>query len=148
MHWKPPKQKLSIFFDDLCPVCVAGCEWMSRRRAYVPLEFLKQSDPSIQERFGRLLVRDGIQQFIVIADDGDIYSGSAARMACLSTLKGGRLLSYLLGNPLSFWLTDFLLEWFARNRYRISSALGLKMPGISCESGHCQVGGSRSGKSQ
>jgi len=148
MNWQPPKRKLTIFYDDLCPICVTACDWMKRRNSYVELEFLKQSEAQTKQRFGDFLIRDGVQQFIVIADDKDVYRGNAARMVCFSALKGFRLLAYLLGNPLSFRISDFLLEWFARNRYRISKILLLKEPKTLCESGHCQVRKMKEGAKQ
>lgn len=136
MKWSPPKRKLSILYDDLCPVCVSACEWMDRRAKYVECEFLKQSDPEVQKRYGPLLIEDGVQQFVVIADDEKIYLGNAARMVCFSALRGYRLFAYLIGNPICFPISEFFSETFARNRYRISHWFK-RNPEHSCTTDRC-----------
>jgi predicted DCC family thiol-disulfide oxidoreductase YuxK len=65
MKWRTPERKLSILYDDLCPLCVAASEWMEKRAKHVECEFLKQSDPEVQKRYGQLLYKEDEQQFIV-----------------------------------------------------------------------------------
>jgi predicted DCC family thiol-disulfide oxidoreductase YuxK len=102
---------LLVVYDADCGVCQASVEWLRKR-----------------DRRGRIpagVSREETEHTVVVIDGARKLTRAAAMARLLRELRGWALLGLALRLPGIAWIADRGYDRFARNRHRISAALGL-----------------------
>jgi predicted DCC family thiol-disulfide oxidoreductase YuxK len=113
-------EPLLVVYDADCGVCQASVAWLRKR--------------DVQGRF-RFAGNDGelpagvspeeTEHTVVVLEGGRKWTRGAATARLLRELRGWALLGHALRLPGIAWLADRGYDRFARNRHRVSAALGL-----------------------
>ncbi|HEU5109543.1 MAG TPA: DCC1-like thiol-disulfide oxidoreductase family protein [Micromonosporaceae bacterium] len=112
---------LTVLYDAGCPICRAAHRWLAGRAQLVPLEFVAAGSPEARRRFPGLDHRATLRDVTVVADNGDVYAGDAAWLACLWALDGYRALAGTLAEPAMRPLARRLVTAAATIRERTGS---------------------------
>jgi predicted DCC family thiol-disulfide oxidoreductase YuxK len=118
------REPLLVVYDADCGVCQASVAWASRRDrkgrlVYVPNDSGLPSGVSLEETEHTVVALDGERKWT--------RAGAVGRI--LGELPGWRALGWVLRAPGLRRLFDRGYDHFARNRHRVSAAMGMS----SCE---------------
>ena len=118
------REPLLVVYDADCGVCQASVAWASRhdrkgRLVFVPNDSSLPPGVSLEETEHTVVVLDGERKWT--------RAGAVGRI--LNELPRWRALGWVLRAPALRWLFDRGYDRFARNRHRVSAAMGMK----SCE---------------
>jgi predicted DCC family thiol-disulfide oxidoreductase YuxK len=94
-----PVTRLTVLYDQGCPLCRHVRGWLERQRALVPLDFVPAGTAKARERFPALDHSRTLREITVIGDAGQVYEGAAAWVVVLWALHGYRPTSHRLGSP-------------------------------------------------
>jgi predicted DCC family thiol-disulfide oxidoreductase YuxK len=111
---------LLVVYDADCGVCQASVDWLRTRDRRRRLRFVGndgQLPPGVS--------REETEHTVVVIDGGRKWTRGGAMSRILRELRGWALLGRALGLPGVAWIADRGYDRFARNRHRISAALGL-----------------------
>ena len=120
--------KLTILYDEECALCVSVAHALRNEPAFVPLSLRPMRAAVFRGDLAELapLVEQG--RFIVVADTGEIYLDTKARLMILWALKRYRGFCYTLASPSLFWAVDLAFECISRNRHFVSRFLERYFP--------------------
>ena len=113
-------ESLLIVYDADCGVCQASVEWLRKRDHRALFRFIGNDGdlpPGVS--------REETEHTLVVMEGTRKLTRSAAVARLLRELRGWTLFGRLLRFPAIAWLADRGYDRFARNRHRISTALGL-----------------------
>lgn len=110
-----------VVYDADCGVCQASVAWARRRDARGRLRFVANDGElpegvSLEETEHTVVVLDGRRKWT--------RAGATARV--LRELPFWRVAGWVLRIPGLRWIADRAYDRFARNRHRVSAALGLR----------------------
>jgi predicted DCC family thiol-disulfide oxidoreductase YuxK len=74
---------LTVLYDDTCGLCRRFRDWLAAQRTLVMLEFVPAGSAEARFRFPMLDHAATLKDVTVVADDGSVYVGDAAWIACL-----------------------------------------------------------------
>ncbi len=85
-------RRLTVLYDDLCPLCVRCRDWLARQPCLVEVELLPARSSAVRERYGELpwVGRD----LVVIDDRRRAWVGSPAFIVCLWATARYRVWAY------------------------------------------------------
>ena len=132
-------EKLTVFFDAQCGMCVRAASWLEREPCYFPVELLPMQSREARDRYPEIAAELDNGTFVVLDDRGGVYLESSARLMLLYATRRYRPLSLKLSHPALRPLVDRFLNAVGQNRYRISRLLGLKLP--ASDPAKCGVNG-------
>ncbi|XVU24449.1 thiol-disulfide oxidoreductase DCC family protein [Actinoplanes sp. CA-054009] len=89
----------TVLYDAGCPVCRAAGRWLRGRAQLVPLEFVPAGSAEARERFAGLDHDATLRDITVIGDDGSVYVGDGAWVACLWALADYRAMAERISSP-------------------------------------------------
>jgi predicted DCC family thiol-disulfide oxidoreductase YuxK len=95
----PPVRRLTVLYDDRCPLCRFVSAWLGRQRKLVPLEFVPVGSPGARRLLPDLDHRAAQEEITVVGDGGQVYRGAAAWVVCLWALREHRALAHRLSTP-------------------------------------------------
>ena len=113
-------EALLVVYDADCGVCQATVDWLRRRDRRRRLWFAGNDGelpPGVS--------REETEHTVVLIDGGRKWTRGAAMSRILRELRGWAFLGQALRLPGVAWIADRGYDRFARNRHRISAALGL-----------------------
>jgi len=113
-------EPLLVVYDADCGVCQASVEWLRKRDRRGRLRFVGND--------GELpagISREETEHTVVVIEGARKLTRGAAMSRLLRELLGWALLGHALRLPGIAWIADRGYDRFARNRHRISAALGL-----------------------
>jgi predicted DCC family thiol-disulfide oxidoreductase YuxK len=113
-------EPLLVVYDEDCGLCQASIEWLRRRDHRSRFRFIGND--------GELpagVSREETEHTVVVLEDGRKRVRAAAVARLLAELRGWNLVGKLLQLPAISWAADRGYDQFARNRHRISTALGM-----------------------
>jgi predicted DCC family thiol-disulfide oxidoreductase YuxK len=113
-------EPLLVVYDADCGVCQASVEWLRKRDRRGRLRFAGNEGelpPGVS--------REETEHTVVVLDRGRKWTRGGAMARILRELRGWSLLGSVLRLPGVAWIADRGYDRFARNRHRISAALGL-----------------------
>ncbi|WP_205018749.1 thiol-disulfide oxidoreductase DCC family protein [Streptomyces sp. HB132] len=102
----PPVTRLTVLYDDGCPLCLHLRHWLRKQRQLVPLDLVPAGGREARDRFPGLDHAGTLEEITVVGDRGQVYRGTAAWIVCLWALAEHR--------PRAHWLTTPLGRPFAR----------------------------------
>ncbi|MCM4076781.1 thiol-disulfide oxidoreductase DCC family protein [Paractinoplanes hotanensis] len=94
-----PILRFTVLYDAGCPICRAARRWLSQRAQLVPLEFVPAGSPEARQRFPGLDHEATLRDVTVIGDDGSVYVGDGAWVACLWALADYRGTAERMSSP-------------------------------------------------
>ena len=89
----------TVLYDEGCPICRAAHRWLAGRHQLVPLEFVPAGSAAARARFPGLDHAATLRDLTVIADDGSLYVGDGAWVACLWALADHRATAERISSP-------------------------------------------------
>ncbi len=119
-RYLPGMEPLLVVYDADCGVCQASVEWLRKRDRRRRLRFAGND--------GELpagISREQTEHTVVVIEGARKWTRGAAMARLLRELRGWALLGQALRLPGIAWIADRGYDRFARNRHRISAALGL-----------------------
>jgi predicted DCC family thiol-disulfide oxidoreductase YuxK len=125
--------KLTVLYDETCPLCVRCRDWLEAHPAFVALEYLACQSREARERFGDVPWLGA--ELVVVSDEGDVWAGPAAFIVALWALVEWREWSYRLSGPAFAPLAQRFFHAISSNRRTIAKLFAKD----SCESGTCRV---------
>ncbi|MEU6020762.1 DCC1-like thiol-disulfide oxidoreductase family protein [Micromonospora sp. NPDC047134] len=90
---------LTVLYDAHCPICRTAREWLASQAQLVPLEFVPAGSAEARQRFPGLDHEATLRDITVVADDGALYIGDGAWIACLWALAEYRATAERLSRP-------------------------------------------------
>src|SRR5688500_1308279 len=112
----PVMRRITVLYDEACPLCVRCRSWMEREAAFVEVDFLGSSSPEARQRSGAVPWLGA--ELVVAADDGRVWAGPAAFLVCLWALEDWREWSYRLsGDSLSAMAERFFVSLSSRRKW-------------------------------
>ena len=104
-------RSLTVFYDARCGLCCAVRDWLGGQRQLVPIECRPK--------------QDGMDELVVAADSGEMWSGDDAWLMVLWGLVDYRDWSYRLASPLLLPTARALFASLSGYRGSLSCSLGL-----------------------
>jgi len=94
-----PVRRLTVLYDQGCPLCRHVRGWLERQRKLVPLEFVPAGTPQARQRFPALDHARTLREITVVGDTGQVYEGAAAWVVVLWALHAFRPMSHRFSSP-------------------------------------------------
>ncbi|MCY1140443.1 DCC1-like thiol-disulfide oxidoreductase family protein [Actinoplanes sp. Pm04-4] len=94
-----PIGHFAVLYDAGCPICRAARRWLSGRAQLVPLEFVPAGSDEARRRFPGLDHEATLRDVTVIGDEGSVYVGDGAWVACLWALADYRAMAERISSP-------------------------------------------------
>jgi predicted DCC family thiol-disulfide oxidoreductase YuxK len=111
-----------VVFDADCGVCQASVAWVKRRDRKGAVQFV----PNDAAELPAGVAREETEHTIVVLDGGRKLVRADATARILRELGAWSLAGALIGAPGMRRLANWGYDRFARNRHRISAALGMR----------------------
>jgi predicted DCC family thiol-disulfide oxidoreductase YuxK len=139
-----PVRRLTVLYDQECPLCRHVRGWLERQRQLVPLEFVPAGSPQAQQRFAALDHARTLREITVIGDSGQVYEATAAWVVCLWALSDYRAMSHRFSTPSGARLARGMVLTAARWRAAAKASGRPTAQGTagrpgppSCDDDHC-----------
>jgi predicted DCC family thiol-disulfide oxidoreductase YuxK len=119
---KGPGAPLDVIFDADCGVCQASIAWLERHDPGGRFRIVGNDVPDLPAGVSR----EETEHTVIVLDGQRKLLRAEAIARLLCEIKGHRALGRLLRAPGFLQLANFAYDRFARNRHRISAALGMR----------------------
>jgi predicted DCC family thiol-disulfide oxidoreductase YuxK len=113
-----------VIYDGACGLCQGSVGWVSRRARPGAFEFLPCQAAERRARYPAIAEATCLEAIQLVLPDGRVLGGAAALPEILRRLRGWRWVAALFRLPGAGLLAPVVYRWIARNRYRISCAIG------------------------
>jgi predicted DCC family thiol-disulfide oxidoreductase YuxK len=113
-----------VIYDGTCGLCQGSVGWVSRRARPGAFEFLPCQAAERVARFPAIPEASCLEAIQLVLPDGRVLGGAAALPEILRRLRGWRWAAALFRLPGAGLVAPIAYRWVARNRYRVSCALG------------------------
>jgi predicted DCC family thiol-disulfide oxidoreductase YuxK len=110
-----------VVFDADCGICQASVAWAKRRDTRGRLRFVP-NDAELPEGVSL----DETEHTVVVLDGHRKWTRAGATARVLRELPFWSAVGWVLRTPGLRWIADRAYDRFARNRHRVSAALGLR----------------------
>ncbi len=111
-----------VVYDADCGVCQASVAWLRKRDRRGAFQFVGNDAAALPAG----VAREETEHTIVVLDGARKYVRGEGVARLLRELRGWSVLGAVLRVPGIKQLADFGYDRFARNRHRISAALGMR----------------------
>ena len=109
-------KRLTVLYDDGCPICVRCRSLLLHQHAFVELELLAASSPEAARRYGEVPWLGA--ELVVVSDEGAVWAGPAAFLVALWALVDYREWSYRLsGDSFSRMAERFFVALSHRRKW-------------------------------
>jgi len=126
-------KRLTVLYDEDCPLCVRCRTWMLAQASYLPIELLPCGSPVARRRYGSVPWLGA--ELVVVSDEGDVWVGAAAFLMCLWALVEWREWSRRLSGPTFAPMAERFFRAVSGKRRLLGFVLG---PPV-CPSSGCRV---------
>jgi predicted DCC family thiol-disulfide oxidoreductase YuxK len=126
LSYLPLVDPIVIVFDADCGVCQASVAWAKRRDVRHRLRFVP-NDAELPKGVSR----EETEHTVVVLDGERKWTRAGATARVLGELPFWSALGWVLRTPGLRWIADRAYDRFARNRHRVSAALGLRSCAIA-----------------
>ena len=115
----------TLIYDAECPMCRASAMWLMRRALSSGLlEILPCRSPVRRERFPQVPEAHCMTAMQLVLPDGRVLGGADAVPELLRRIRGWAWVAGVFALPPVRPLARVIYGWIARNRMRISCAIG------------------------
>ncbi|WP_234483996.1 thiol-disulfide oxidoreductase DCC family protein [Noviherbaspirillum pedocola] len=129
---------LTLYFDGLCPFCVAQARRLKRWNGARRVAFIDIAQAGFDPSTLGVEMAALHRELHGKTGDGEVLTGLDCMIAAYTLLGRGWMVWPLRLRPLRPILT-WLYRGFARHRYRISKRLGMGLP-VQCDGKRCDIG--------
>ena len=91
--------RLTVLYDDRCPLCRTFSAWLGRQPVLVPLDLVPAGSPAARRRFPALDHTRTLEEVTVVSDAGAVWTGAHAWVMCLWATAAHRALAESLARP-------------------------------------------------
>lgn len=91
--------RLTVLYDDQCPLCRTFSGWLGRQPLLVPLELVPAGSEAARRRFPDLDHARTLEEISVVSDAGEVWEGAHAWVMCLWATAAHRPLAESLARP-------------------------------------------------
>ncbi len=91
--------RLTVLYDDRCPLCRTFSGWLARQPMLVPLDTVAAGSHLARQRFPRLDHAQTLVEVTVVSDAGQVWTGAHAWVMCLWATAAHRPLAESLARP-------------------------------------------------
>jgi predicted DCC family thiol-disulfide oxidoreductase YuxK len=91
--------RLTVLYDDRCPMCRAFSAWLERQPTLVELDLVPAGSPRARYRFPALDHDRTLEEITVVGDDGGVWTGTHAWVMCLWATAAHRTHAESLARP-------------------------------------------------
>jgi predicted DCC family thiol-disulfide oxidoreductase YuxK len=107
-------QRLTVLYDEACPICVRCRDWLAMQPAFVELELLGCGSAEARRRYGEVpWLREDL---VVVSDEGAVWVGPAAFIVSLWALCEWREWSYRLSGASLAPLAERFFKMISKRR--------------------------------
>lgn len=131
-HSTTPPGRYVVLYDGHCRLCTAGSQRLLRLARRGSVERIDFQAPGALDPFPGVTHDACMQQMMLIAPDGRIWTGFEAAVRAVATRRIVGWVAYLYYVPGIRQLCDLLYRWIAANRYRLFGK-------TECADGACAV---------
>jgi predicted DCC family thiol-disulfide oxidoreductase YuxK len=132
---------MAIVYDGTCNFCIRCAAWISRQQPAIALTLLPSTDPCVRAAYGRI---EGFgQELMVVADNGQVWSGPDAFIVAMWCLAAFRHLACNLSGPLAHRSARAFFHSVSQNRSTLGQWLDGTTPDFTqpaCGPGQGQQG--------
>ncbi len=126
-------KRLTVLYDEKCPICVRCRDWLVLQPALLELEFLGCGTIEAQWRYGEVpWLRE---ELVVVSDEGEVWVGPAAFIMALWALYDWREWSYRLSGTALAPLAERFFRMISKRRKRLADFFPHHE---ECEGSSCQ----------
>lgn len=118
----PAGVRLTILYDERCPLCVRARDWLLSQPCLVEVELLAAGSPEARERFGAVPWRG--RELVVADDAGHVWVGPGAFMMCMWATARFRGWSYRFAQPAWAPFAERFFLHVSKRRHRWGAWLG------------------------
>ncbi len=94
-----PVRRLTVLYDQDCPLCCHVRGWLERQEQLVPLDFVPAGTPQARQRFPALDHARTLREITVVGDSGQVYEDAAAWVVVLWALHAFRRTAHRFSSP-------------------------------------------------
>lgn len=116
-------KKLYVFYDEQCGLCRRCRDWLQKQPAWIELIFFSFQSRIALKLCPALPTYHPERQLIALSDEGALYAGESAWLACLWALREYRPWAERLATPALRPLAHRLCLLISHNRITLSKAL-------------------------
>jgi len=91
--------RLTVLYDEDCPLCRAFSTWLGRQPMLVDLDLVPAGSGAARARFPDLDHARTLEEISVVSDDGEVWEGAHAWVMCLWATAAHRGLAEGLARP-------------------------------------------------
>lgn len=91
--------RLTVLYDDQCPLCRRFSGWLARQPLLVPMDLVPAGSAEARRRFPRLDHARTLEEITVVGDGGEVWEGAHAWVMCLWATAPHRALAEGLARP-------------------------------------------------
>ncbi len=91
--------RLTVLYDDQCPMCRAFSGWLGRQPLLVPLDLVPAGSEEARRRFPDLDHERTLTEVTVVSDAGQVWEGAHAWVMCLWATAAHRAHAESLARP-------------------------------------------------
>ena len=91
--------RLTVLYDDRCPLCRAFSSWLGRQPLLVGLDVVPAGSTTARQRFPSLDHDRTLEEVTVVSDAGEVWTGAHAWVMCLWATAAHRAQAELLARP-------------------------------------------------
>ena len=91
--------RLTVLYDDGCPLCRTFSGWLSRQPVLVPLDLVPAGSALARRCFPTLDHDRTLEEVTVVSDAGEVWTGAHAWVMCLWATAAHRGLAEGLARP-------------------------------------------------
>ncbi|MFH9606427.1 thiol-disulfide oxidoreductase DCC family protein [Streptomyces sp. NPDC017448] len=94
-----PVRRLTVLYDERCPLCLHLGGWLQRQRQLVPIDLVPAGSAEAVRRFPALDHAATLREITAVGDLGQVYREAAAWIVCLWALAAYRSRAHWLTTP-------------------------------------------------
>jgi len=129
--------RLTVLYDDRCPLCRTFSTWLARQPVLVPLDLVPADSPAARQRFPALDHARTLEEVTVVSDAGAVWTGAHAWVMCLWATAAHRALAESLARPSRLPLAKGAAYLAAGIRNATASLPGRPRTGEPCNDACC-----------
>ncbi|NUR07572.1 MAG: DUF393 domain-containing protein [Nocardioidaceae bacterium] len=91
--------RLTVLYDDRCPLCARFRDWLARQPLLVPLDLVPAGSEQARRRYPGLDHDRTLREVTVVSDRGEVWHHDAAWVMCLWATVEHRVAAERLARP-------------------------------------------------
>lgn len=129
--------RLTVLYDDGCPMCRGFSGWLARQPLLVPLDLVPAGSETARLRFPGLDHARTLEEISVVSDTGEVWEGAHAWVMCLWATASHRAHAESLARPSRLPMAKAAAHVAAGLRHALTSPTPDRGSTTSCTDACC-----------